>query len=215
MPIKQPITSNKDPNDHRATWLHFEGGGKLKFYMRGSIAWPEGSQEGFATMAGIELLSGKIIVFDQFRFWTIEHMLNPDGTIKKREDGDGWQLGLIQFILDCVKKYSCCTFFHGGQQIDVARRHLIMVYKNAMLPRYAQFVEVPYVSEVGDDLIREKTKLRQYVVQERTPLAESIKQWINMQASGTGDSNAVHALRCLLAGLSFQPYVELKTIIKD
>lgn len=211
MIIRKPITANIDPNNHYSTWLHFDGGAKLKFYMRGAIAWPQADNEGFAMMAGVNLLENVIYIFEQFRFWTVEHWLDPDGRIRPRDDHDhtqGYHLGLIQFLQDCEAKYKCCSFFYGGQHIDVNRRHLMEVYRNKLLPNRVELIEVPYVSEVGDDLILEKFHTRKFRAENKSLLADAVEQWINLQAAGTGDNNIVHAFRALLAGFEHQPWVK-------
>ena len=65
-----------------------------EFYMRGSIAWPEGKQEGFALMAGLDLVTGTVIVFEQFKYWTVSHWLHDGGTIQERSDGGYYLLGM-------------------------------------------------------------------------------------------------------------------------
>lgn len=211
MVIKKPITATRDPHNRYTTWLHFEGGSRLKFYMRGAIVWPEADQEGFALMAGLHLQDGIIYTFDQFKFWTIDHWLNPDGTIRERdpEDGEGHYLGLIQFIQDCEALYKCSSYFYGGQHIDVVKRHGNNLYRNELLTRRIELIEVPYVSEVGDDLIVEKIKLRRYKGESDSYLANAIKQWLRMRTADVGDNSMVHSLRVLLAGYEYAPWVKI------
>lgn len=211
MIIRKPITATKDRHNRYATWLHFEGGQRLKFYMRGAIAWPEADREGFAMMAGLNIADGIILIFEQFRFWTIKHWLNPDGAVRQREDDpDQYHLGLIQFIQDNEALYKCASYFHGGQHVDVHTRHRRELYRQKMLTQHIELIEVPYVSEVGDDLILEKLQLRAYKGDHDSFLAKSIEQWIKIRAAGTGDNNQVHALRALLAGFEYLPWREMK-----
>jgi hypothetical protein len=210
MIIRKPITSDRDKSNRYSTNLHFEGGARAKFYMRGSIAWPEGSQEGFAMMAGQNIESGEIFIFEQFPFWTIDHWLNPDKTIRKRDDGEGYHLGLIQFVQDNQALYKSASYFSGGQHVDICRRFSIDLYRNNMLPReHIELISVPYVQEVGDNLIIEKLQLRKYKAQTDSRLANSVKQWMKLRAAGTGDDMAVHALRILLAGYEYIPWKKM------
>jgi hypothetical protein len=209
MIVRRPITSHIDKHNPYTTILHFERGENIKFYMRGAIGWPEGTQEGFAIMAGQDIASGTIIIFEQFKFWTISHWLEQDGSLRKRDDGPGYHTGLIQFMQDCESRYKCCSYFYGGQHIDVIKRHGREVYDHKMVPSRIELIEVPYVSEVGNDLIRSGIKLKKFRGQHDSPLAKSVEQWVGLQAAGTGDNNAIHALRCLLAGYEFQPWVKL------
>lgn len=209
MIIKKPITATIDPNNRYTTNLHYPGGGRLKFYMRGAISWPRANDEGFAIMAGQDLRDNIIIIFEQFRFWMVDHWLNPDKTIRKRHDG-GYHLGLIQFLQECEACYKCSSYFYGGQHVDLIKRHVNDVYRNPMLPRRVELIEVPFVSEVGDDLMLEKSETRQIKAQKDSFLDKSFSQWFNSRKVGIGDNNQVNALRILLTGFDFQPWVNLK-----
>jgi hypothetical protein len=175
--------------------------------MRGAIGWPEGEREGFIMMAGQDVSTGIIYIFEQAWFWTIDHWLEPDGTIRQREGG-GWHMGAVQFIKDWESLYKCASYFFGGQHVDVIRRHTTELYRNQMIPKNIELIEVPYVSEVGDDLIMEKGKTRKFIAGNGTPIHKSVEQWFALKTAGTGDNNAVHALRALLAGFEHQPYVK-------
>lgn len=177
--------------------------------MRGAIGFPEGDKQGFALMAGQELTTRKIYIFEQEWFWTIDHWLNPDGTIKQTDDG-GYHLGLVQYIKDWEALYKCASYFHGGQHVDVVRRHSLDIYRNIMIPKSIELIEVPYVKEVGDDLIREKGQTQRFVFQNGSPMHESINQWIQLQTVGTGDNNAIQAMRALLAGYEAMPFVSME-----
>ena len=209
MIIKKPITATINKDNQYSTYLHFERGERIQFYTRGAIAWPEGDREGFVLMAGQRIDTGIIYIFEQMWFWTIDHWLNPDGSVKQRPAG-GFYLGLIQAILDWDALYKCCSYFHGGQHVDVVRRHSIELYRNQLLPRRIQIIDVPYVKEVGDDLIKERLQKRGFVGQIDSPLHKSVSQYTAMAAAGVGDNNAVHCLRALFSGYEHQPFKDIK-----
>ncbi len=211
MIIKKPYTATIDRQNHHSTYLHFEGGAVKKFFMRGSIAWPEGKNEGFALMAGHDLTDNIIVIFEEFWFWTISHWLKPDGTVHPRKDG-GYHLGLIQFIVDNMSKYKCCSYFKGGQHIDIWNRHGREVYKTPMLPKEIELIEVPYVKEVGDDLILEKLKIQQFKAGTGSDLAKAVQQFYGMQNAKVDHGNAIMALRALLAGFEAMPWVDLEMV---
>ena len=209
MIIVKPFTSDKDPNNHYTTNLHFQNGVVKRFYMRGSIAWPEGKKEGFAIMAGMDLVENVVIIFEQFRFWTLAHWLKPDGNINEREDGPGYYLGLIQFITDNLSLYRCCSYFWGGQHIDIWNRFGREIYTNPQTPKRIELIEVPYVKEVGPDLLLEKLKTRKFKGESDSLLEKSVTQFVNMQAADAGYDNAALALMTLLVGFDFQPWVKV------
>ena len=211
MIIRKPFTTTIDRENHYTSLLHFEGGAVKKYYMRGSIAWPEGSNEGFALMAGYDLADDVIIIFEEFQFWTVSHWLNEDDTVRKREDG-GYHLGLIQFIMDNKSRYKCCSYFWGGQHVDIWRRYGTEVYRHKMLPKDIELIEVPYVKEVGDSLILEKLKVRKFRGQADSKLNVAVKRFFNMQNVNIDRGSEIQALRALLAGFENQPWVDLKGV---
>ena len=209
MMIVRPFTSDKDPNNHYTTRLHFENGVVKNFYMRGAIAWPEGKKEGFAIMAGMDLFENVVIIFEQFRFWTVSHWLKPDGNITERDDGPGYHLGLIQFITDNLSLYRCCTYFWGGQHIDIWNRFGREIYSNPQTPKKIELIEVPYAKEVGPDLLLEKLKTRKFKGESDSLLEKSVTQFVNMQAADAGYDNAALSLMSLLVGFDFMPWVKI------
>ena len=207
MIILKPFTSNIDPQNRLTTNLHFEGGVVKKFYMRGAIAWPNGKKEGFALMAGEDLDTKKIIIFEQFRFWTIPHWLYDDGNVREREEG-GYHLGLVQFISDNLSLYRCCSYFWGGQHIDVWTRHAREIYSNSQITRGIELIEVPYVSELGPDLLNQKIKLRAFKGEVESLLSQSIADF-GGQSKDADYDNPTLALMNLLAGFEAMPWVKL------
>lgn len=208
MIIQKPIAAIPSPHNRYETVLHFERGERVKFYLRGAIAWPEGDDEGFAFMAGQRVQDKVIFIFDQFRWQTVSPWTTPGGEIRRREDGS-YHVGLIQFVLDCNTVYKCNSFFFGGQHVDIVKRWSIDLYRHPMLPRQIELIEVPYVKEIGDDLIIEKLQTQGFFGQVDSPLARSTERWVNMRSADVGSDNAVHALRALLCGFEHQPFVSL------
>lgn len=205
MIINKPFTSHIDPNNQYTTNLHFRNGVVKKFYMRGAIAWPDGPKEGFALMAGWDLIEKIVIIFEQYRFWTIPHWLNDDGTIHAREDGKGYHLGLTQFISENLSQYQCASYFYGGQHIDTHLRYGRELY--AAATRRLELIEVPYVKEVGPNLLLEKINTVKFTMEAESILSKSVIQFVNTQAAGAEYDNPALALMTLLSGFEFQPWV--------
>lgn len=209
MIINKPFTCEIDTQNRYTTYLHFKNGVVKKFYMRGSIAWPEGKKEGFALMAGYDLAEEKVVIFEQFRFWTVGHWLNPGGTIKEREDGSGYYLGLIQFLSDNLTLYQCCSYFRGGQHVDFWNRFGKEVYQHPQASRRLEMIEVPYVSEVGPGLLLEKLQTEKFKGETDSPLEQSVYDFNGMQTTNTDYDNPTLALMTLLAGFDYAPWVKL------
>ena len=209
MIIVKPFAADKDPNNHYTTRLYFLNGVVKNFYLRGSIAWPEGKKEGFAIMSGLDLTEKVIIVFEQYRFWTIDHWYNDDGTIHERDDGKGWHLGLMQFIADNIAKYRCCSYYRGGQHVDVWNRYGKEVYTNEQCPKRLELIEIPFVPQIGPNLLLEKINTGKFRIESETWLANSVVQFVNTQAIDATYDNATLALMTLLAGFDYAPWVKL------
>lgn len=206
--INKPFTARIDDNNRYTTHLHFNNGAVKRFYMRGALAFPEGKKEGFALMAGMDLIENVVIVFDQFRYWTIDHWLDQDGTIHERENEPmQYHLGLTKFIADNLALYQCASYFYGGQHIDVFNRYGKELYNKSS--RRLELIEVPYVAEVGPNLLLEKINTMKFRVGTDTWLSKSIVQFVNMQAVDVAYDNAALCLMSLLAGFEHQPWVNV------
>ena len=207
MIIIKPTASRLDPNNPYTTKLHFDGGAVRDFYVRGSIAWPEGDEEGFALMAGQDIQSKIVYLFEEFQFWTVEHWLEDDGTLHPRDDDPTkFHVGLIQFITDNFTKYKSCSYFWGSQHVDIWKRWGTAVYNNPMLPKQIELIEVPYVKEVGENLVAE------YMNTEKIKGDQRFKLYEKVQEQDIQDNNGAHALRALIAGFEYVPWVKINNL---
>lgn len=212
MIIQRPITAARDPNNRYRTVLHFERGENIPFYMRGAISWPELEQQGFVLMAGQNIETGIVYIFEQEWFWTVPIWTNPDGTLRKNDTG-GYHLGLIQFIKDWEALYKCAAYFYGGQHPDLTRRYGIELYRNDLTPKNISLIEAPYVKEVGDDLVFEKMRSQKFMGQWESHLHKSLEKWKSLRSAGIGGNGAIHSLRALFAGLEAYPFVKMEMTI--
>lgn len=208
MIIRKPKFARQDEHNRYTTLLHFEGGPPRKYYMRGAIAWPEGDKEGFSLLAGLDTISKIIYIFEEFQFWMVNHWLDDDGSIHQRTDEHGnptgeYHTGLCQFMQNNYTKYKAYAYFWGGQHIDIWQRYGGEVYKNRIVPRALEMIEVPYVAEVGDNLIAE------YQNTDRIKGDQRSKLYVMLQEAAVSDNNGVQALRALLAGYEHQPWVNI------
>ena len=208
MIILKPFTAELDTQNRYTTHLHFTGGAVKRFYMRGSVAWPEGKKEGYALMAGYDLDAEKVVIFEQFPFWTISHWLHDDGTIHERKEG-GHYLGLIQFLSDNLTLYRCASYFWGGQHIDIWNRFAREVYQHPQASRRLELIEVPYVADVGPDILLEKLTTHKFKGEADSALEQSVSEFKGMQTTNADYGNPTLSLMTLLAGFDFAPWVKL------
>ncbi len=80
--MEHPLKVQADLN-RKTSILYFPNGDSAEFYMRGGICWPityecRGKMEnnGFALMAGQDIKTQNIYVFEEISFVTIENILN-------------------------------------------------------------------------------------------------------------------------------------------
>ena len=204
MLIPKPISHRPDPENHRTSRLFFKGQQAADFYMVGSIAWPEDKKPGFVLLSGQHLghVEKKIWLFDEQEFWSIDNWLKPDGNLKDRKEGGYWY-GISHFISDCWSKYGCRTFFYGGQHPDINQRYMIEFYKSKMVPRSIQLVEIPYVTEMGNDIVSEYVRHAKFEASKDTRLFQL------MQTPENDENNGKHALKVLFSGFEWVPWVDM------
>ena len=172
--------------------------------MRGALGWPEANYEGMALMAGVDILTGTVVVFREFPWLTVDHWLE-NGVPKEREDGPGHYLGVTQFFNECRSTFGCSSYFWGGQHLDTARRHARQCYDSPMTIKSLELIEVKWAKEVGDKLVEEWLKTEKIKIDGRCKtLISHLKD-----AHIDPDQGGVKAMRALLAGLEQQPWVDM------
>ena len=194
---------NKHFDVYRKTvTLFFDDHESMECYMRGGICFPvyfeiQGVVDvsGYAIMAGQDVLTGKIYIFEQIPWVSIDNILDDNNVLKYR--------GLSHWFNQVWAEYFADTYF--WQQPDqVSRRIRLQVIRSVMINPKPRFVEVPLpgqnqarttdiVSSIWPRL-KAKTLLRSG----ETPLEAQLAM------VKTGDKQvlpAVHALGCCLMGI--------------
>lgn len=203
--IERPAICNFDSTD-KTSMLSFSDGTGGRFYMRGGICWPvydpaQGSIDGFALMAGEDVRTGEIYVFEQVSFVTINHVLGKDGAVE--------YLGLSAFFNRCWSDYFGRSFFVPSTGTDdINRRYQLQIYRSNMIEPKPSFVEVPvFDGAQGAQLIFEKVaaKKLKHKANDKLHLALTAfsldSQKMNPQ---------VTALAACLFGLEAMPYRKIK-----
>ena len=93
--IRRPEKAQHDTR-RRTTTMRFRDGSGGEYWMRGGIAWPVGTSksgilnvQGYAVLCGVHVETGKITVFEDTDFNTIETRLVNDEEGKYREMNKG------------------------------------------------------------------------------------------------------------------------------
>lgn len=181
--------------------LFFEKEQSREFYMRGAVAWLEGTKTehvkpGFCIIAGQTMEPPKEVwLFDEFEFMTVDHWFNADQTLR--------QEGLSAFLLKCWSKYGSRAFFYN-QSVEIHKRYLLQVIDSPMISPKPEFIQTPYTEDekIRDSIIQEYLALGKLKGDKNTKLYEQIKSAITDIAMGE------HCLRCLLGGFEAYPYIE-------
>jgi len=192
MIVPYPLKGKAKPDFKRETVrLFFEDIPSHDFHMRGAVTWPEGDNPGFCLIAGQEVESRVVWVFDEFQFVSIEHWFHQ-GELRER--------GLVEFLLRCWSDFFCRHFYYQ-QHEQINKRYLIQCLRSEMIQPKPAFSQVPYVDEdIADNVTREYINLLKMKINKGTLLADHL----NTLDMGVEEQKVgVHALRCLLAGFEF------------
>lgn len=204
MIILKPVAT-KYLNHRDLTEFYWEGKTSQEFFVRGAIAWPEGELEGFALFAAQFPHTKEIILLEEFPFWTVD-VFQEGGVFK--------QAGLATFFGDVWSKYHC-NVFYAYQHPDVHQRYAIQVYENKGIHPKPEIVQVPMVERLGDNLFHEYGTMGKLYGDHRMEMATVMKKHFAMGESPKKPHMAIHALRCLLAGLEYAGWIEPSQRVKE
>ena len=184
--------------------LLFEDRPSREFFMRGALAWPEGERDGFVIVAGLDLANQNIWIFREFPFISVEHFYSEGDIVRK---------GLFQFFDECRSRFYCQTYFFS-QPDELHHRFTNYIYKTPTIPwPKPEFIRVRFSDqEIADNIIREA------LVRDTLHGNRRESKVFNEIFGLTGDDEAkkkarerslpIHALRCLLAGYEYYPWVD-------
>ena len=177
-----------------------------EFYMRGAVCWPtlvdreDGSQDvqGYALMAGLEVATGFVQVFEETDFVTVEHILTPEQIIQHK--------GLAPWLNTNWSRYYGDTYF-WRQGDELTRKYRLEVVRSPWCRPKPHFVEVEWQDEAeARQLVWRYVKLRRLGVARNGKLASAM-QAAKMDKGAAAP--ALHALQCLLAGLERYPWRDM------
>lgn len=188
--IERPISAKLNVYRDTVT-LFFEKTVSKEFYIRGAVAWPEGTDPGMAVLGAQDIRDKTIWVFEGYDFLSITPIFQHD---KKAYNG------LAEFLIRCWTKYSCFTFF-WRQGNDVHQRYALKCYDEPTIQPKPEFIRVPYTEEdTAANLLKEYAARKKLKISKQSELYQNIAD--PEKKMGT------HALRCLLAGFEFIPWVD-------
>lgn len=174
-----------------------------EYYMRGGICWPVVFEEpdnprdysGYAILAGQDVWTKKIVIFEERSFVTVDHILRPNKTIEFD--------GLAPWFNRCWSHYFGCLFY-WHQDFELAKKFRLETIRSQMVQPKPQFVEVPWSDDEAARMqIWKYIKLKALDGQKDGDLFRQMQQ---VQKEDKKTMPAVHALACLISGFERFPY---------
>jgi len=118
----------------------FPSGRGVDFMVRGAVCWPatvgngvDTATEGFVIVAGQELESKRVVVFEQRPFVCVDHILAPDRMIQYE--------GIAHRMTVWHSRYYVDTYY-WHDHLDTHNRYLIQMLRSEMLNPKPWFAEV-------------------------------------------------------------------------
>ncbi len=152
-------------------------------FIRGSVVWPKESYPGIVLMAGQELESKKLIIFEEFEFTSLSQAADAFNRF--------WAyLPHLYYYNDIPENDGFCNHLYGKEKLA------------GKLP----FIAAPHADseDYGNNLIREFLSKGLLVVPQEGVLVNQLQE--ARKDLDPGELYAVRALRYLLTGIDHNPW---------
>ncbi len=187
--------------EKRISTLYFHDGSSGDYRMRGAVCWPmtvertkgDPNVEGFILMAGQDVDTGKVFIFEQKKFVVVDHIVN-NGVIEFE--------GISSWFNRCWSKYFARDFF-WNQTREHAKAYRLEVIRSKMIDPKPQFIEVGWgdVAEVKHTVWK-LVKTNKIWYEQGSQLHEEL----DLIKKGELETvPSVHAMMCLAYGLERYP----------
>lgn len=207
MIVRKPIACNPEPRlGFTVLYFHDRNGpAGLPYYMLGAVCWPEprptGITEGYALLGGQDVQTGGIVIFEEFKFFTVHHWLNDNGGLVR--------LGLEQFFQNCWHTYHCHTYVIAQDEVT-HKRHARQVWESKTIQPIPEFVRVPMSEPVMTGILNMALDVGKFVGDTRSELRKATEIYLN-QPDLDMEPPPVRSLKYLLAGYEHMPYTPVNT----
>lgn len=190
------------PNLDKGTSTLVFGDQYREFYVLGGICWPTQFKlldkppdiMGYAIVAGKDLETEAVHVFEQREFVTIEHIFNSKQMVQYE--------GLAPWFNTMWSRYYCNKYYFN-QPDELSRKHHLDIIRSQTITCRPQIIDIPMPD--GKDALHaiwRHVKLGKLTAEKDTPLAEHM----GFAKYDEKATPPVHALACLLVGLDRHPY---------
>jgi hypothetical protein len=187
----------------------------MEAYVRGGVCWPTyvepvdpvsaddpqgGDYKGFIILAGQDVKTKKVHVFEQREFSTVDNVLD-NGLIAFQ--------GIVDFLNTGWSTYFCRKYFWNQPDESTKRYRLDVVRLNTITPK-PSFIEAPWADGLDARAIVAKfAKFGWLAIDKDSILADEILQAGYDEKEALKTRPAIHALQCLLSGIDRWPWRDI------
>jgi hypothetical protein len=192
--MKRPRKAFFDQNRETSTLFFRDHDDSAEFFLRGGVFWPSADSNGFVVLAGQEVLTNKIWIFEEAEFQTVEDIIQ-ESQIRFH--------GVSHFFLKAWSKYFCSLFFYA-QSDATHKRFSLQIYRSQTIKPPPGFKEIDLSGkDEARHIVFEHIRTGRLVLNKESELARQLE-------SAKLDEDtlfpAVEALGRALAGLARFPF---------
>jgi len=192
--------------DDKSVTLYFPDESHGRYQVRGAVCWPVlfdkfGRMDvmGYALIAGRNIETNKVTVFEQREFLVISDIVDEKGllVIPAKEKNAKIYRGILSWFIDGWAKYRCHSYFYS-QPFEVAKKYRTELRRSEAMKPKPQFIDVPWPGE--DEALQtvwKALKMKSFRAEKDSILREQLGE---VQKGSKDMYPAVHALACLLMG---------------
>lgn len=177
-----------------------------QYYVRGAVCWPildvvTSRSQGWALLAGQNIKTKNIVVFESTPFSHISNMIEDDKLIS---------MGLVDWFRSVWQKYYCDSFFWSGQ-FATHQQYLLEVIRCVDINPQPHFIEVHITDEDDAVNLMYHMRTKDALIIETDPDRKDGKTLINQlllweQTERKHEFPAVKALLSLTSGYARYPF---------
>jgi hypothetical protein len=205
MAIKRPTGAEYNATRKTST-LFFAEGEPRECYMRGAVCWPVLSEDenkqmgirGYAIVAGQDVHTGAVWVFEEREFVTIEHIKDDDGNRIVYH-------GVAPWFNTMWARYFCDDYFWHQDDI-LTKSYRLELSRSKWCKARPHLIRVDW--DKGGDVLHQ---IWRYAEIGKLKLSDDGKLWQALPAVKRDENDreikpGLHALKCLIAGLERYPW---------
>jgi hypothetical protein len=183
-----------DRNRETSTLFFRDYDDSAEFFLRGGIYWPNADSNGFVVLAGQEVQTNKIWIFEEAEFQTVEDIIQ-EGQIRYH--------GVSHFFNKAWSRYFCRLFFYA-QSDATHKRFSLQVYRSQTIKPTPGFLEISLADkDEARHIVFEQIRTGRLVLDQESEVARQLE---SARLDGDTLFPGVEALGRALAGLAKFPF---------